>query len=323
MSSETLVSIVIPAYNHARYLDEAICSVLVQTYPAVELIVLDDGSTDGTHEVLERYGDRFCWESQSNMGQSATLNKGWAMSRGEILGYLSADDVLLPEAVTEAVAVLRQQADASATYCDFNLIDPQSRVVRRVSTPDFNYRDMLVTVTCPPGPGAFFRRYAFERAGPWDVSLCQMPDYDFWLRLGLQGRFVRIPKVLAEFRIHDASQTFSATHEARANEPVLIVSRLLDRADLPNDVLRCRSEALSRARLVSAQLHFRGGQYARGFQILLSAFVPDPAMMASPATWRVLLNAFLNRVGHRALWTLRSLWSHRRAVQSGTRKNTP
>ena len=151
------------------------------------------------------------------------------------------------------LAALREQADASATYCDFNLIDPHSRVVRRVPTPDFNYRDMLVTVTCPPGPGAFFRRYTFARAGPWDPSLRQMPDYDFWLRLGLQGRFVRIPKVLAGFRIHDASQTFSVTNEARADEPVLIVSRLLDRADLPDDVLRCRSEALSRARLVSAQ----------------------------------------------------------------------
>ena len=311
MSSESLVSIVIPAYNHARYLDEAIRSVLIQTYHSVELIVLDDGSTDSTHEVLERYGDLFRWESQTNMGQSATLNKGWAMSRGEILGYLSADDILLPQAVTESVAALREQADASATYCDFNLIDPHSRVVRRVPTPDFNYRDMLVTVTCPPGPGAFFRRYTFARAGPWDASLRQMPDYDFWLRLGLQGRFVRIPKVLAGFRIHDASQTFSVTNEARADEPVLIVSRLLDRADLPDDVLRCRSEALSRARLVSAQLHFRAGRFGLGVRRVGDAVRLFPRTILSPSVLPMFFNALFNRLGHRIVWGARDLLERR------------
>ena len=80
----TRVSIVIPAYNHARFLGQAIESVLAQTHPQVELIVLDDGSTDGTREVLAKYAGRFHCESQANMGQAATLNKGWAMARAMI-----------------------------------------------------------------------------------------------------------------------------------------------------------------------------------------------------------------------------------------------
>ena len=78
------VSIVVPAYNHARYLPEAIDSILGQTYPSVELIVLDDGSTDDTINVLNKYGDQIVWESHQNMGQARTLNKGWAISTGEI-----------------------------------------------------------------------------------------------------------------------------------------------------------------------------------------------------------------------------------------------
>jgi len=301
-----LVSIVIPAYNHGRYLNEAIQSALGQDYPNVELIVLDDGSTDDTHEVLEKYGDCFVWETQSNMGQSATLNKGWAMSKGEILGYLSADDVLEPRAVSEAVAAFERHPEAAATYCDFNLIDPRSRVIRRVTTPEFNYRDMLVTATCPPGPGAFFKRAVFERAGPWDVSLRQMPDYDFWLRLGLHGPFIRIPHVLAGFRVHEASQTFSTTTETRAEEPVRIVSRLLDRADLPNEVSRDRSCALSGALLVSAQLHVRAGRLSLGARRFQHALRLCPLTILSPSVLRLLLNALFNRLGHRMTWAVRN-----------------
>ncbi len=78
----TPVSVVVPAYNHAETLPAAIDSLLAQDYPALEIIVLDDGSTDHTHRVLTAYDGRIRWESQPNMGQAATLNKGWAMSRG-------------------------------------------------------------------------------------------------------------------------------------------------------------------------------------------------------------------------------------------------
>ena len=185
-----LVSIVIPAYNLARYLDEAIESVLNQDYDNIELIALDDGSTDDTRQVLERYQGRFYWESQANIGQANTLNKGWKMSKGEILAYLSADDVLLPSAVSTSVSRLMENPDAVLTYCDFNLIDPDSSYIRRVKTPTFDYRKMLADVICPPGPGAFFTRIGFESAGLWNSSIRQMIDYEYWLRLGLQGQFL-------------------------------------------------------------------------------------------------------------------------------------
>ena len=109
-----LVSIVIPAYNHATYLDEAIQSILKQDYPNIELIVLDDGSTDNTRAVLAKYAGMFHWETHKNMGQANTLNKGWQMSKGEVLSYLSADDVLLPHAVSTSMKYLR--GDVVLTY---------------------------------------------------------------------------------------------------------------------------------------------------------------------------------------------------------------
>jgi glycosyltransferase involved in cell wall biosynthesis len=305
MTRMPLVSIVIPAYNHARYLELAIASVLGQSYPAVETIVLDDGSTDDTRAVLANFGGKFYWESHPNIGQAATLNKGWTMCKGEILGYLSADDILLPDAVREAVEVLSTNPEVSATYCDFNLIDPESRVVRRVTTPEYSYKDMLVSVRCPPGPGAFFRRSAYAAAGPWDTSLRQMPDYDFWLRLGLHGRLMRIPKVLAEFRVHESSQTFARTDPVRSMEPVVIVSRLFDNAHLPAELKNLKGDALSNAHMVVAQLHIRAGRLRMG---LASARVAASLRMAgivSPRWVGLLLNALLNRSLHKLMWIMR------------------
>src|SRR5687767_10352197 len=130
-----LVSIVIPSYNHARYLERAIESALAQDYPHVELIVIDDGSTDGSAALLERYRSRCRVEVQENRGQAATMNRGWRMSRGEVLAYLSADDALHHRAAGAAVAALERDPDAVVTYCDFNLIDPHSAVIRRVRAP--------------------------------------------------------------------------------------------------------------------------------------------------------------------------------------------
>src|SRR3982751_4725798 len=207
MKSTPLVSIVVPAYNHAAYLKECIESILAQDYQQVELIVLNDGSTDTTPDILLAYGDRFRWENQTNIGQSATLNKGWAMANGDILAYLSADDKLRPEAVSEAVAALMARPEIVVTYSDFDLLDEHSRPVRTVATRNFDARDLVLDLVCQPGPGAFFRRGAFLRAGPWDSALRQNPDLDFWLRLSLVGNFLRIPKVLAGFRVHEGSAT--------------------------------------------------------------------------------------------------------------------
>lgn len=312
-----LVSIVIPSYNHERYLKEAIDSILAQDYPAVELIVIDDKSTDSSPAVLKSYGTRFHWEFQRNQGQVATLNRGWLMSRGQILAYLSADDVLLPGAVSHAVRCLDSNADAVLSYCDFNLIDPDSAVVRRVRTPDFNYREMLTKMICPPGPGAFFRRSAFEKAGVWHTEFRQMLDYEYWLRLGLHGRFVRIPEVLAAYRVHPGSQSFAATSQIRPEEPVKIIEAYFDSTLVPVELRGARAEALSAAHLHSAHIHFRIGNYRLGVATLRRGIRLYPRNLFTPRLFRVAFNVGFNRIGHRILWRLRRFPRALRLRRSG------
>lgn len=304
---EPLVSIVVPVYNQGQYLDEALQSLLAQTYRKIEIIVLDDGSSDTTPEVLKKYTGRLHWESQPNMGQSRTLNKGWQMAKGEFLSYLSGDDALLPDAIATSVNYLERNPKAVLTYCDFDLIDPHSRVVRQVTTPDFNFQDMITDVVCPPGPCPVFRREAFEKAGLWDAQFRQMPDYDYWLRLGLQGDFVRIPRVLAKFRVHESSQTFSQASEDRAEEPVRIIQGFFENPTVPDDLRSLRSQALSRAYLVSAQLHVRAGRFRMGLRNIRQAFRLSPGSLVRRGSARMMANAFVNRIGHRLLWNLKRL----------------
>lgn len=311
--STPLVSIVIPAYNHGSYLAEAVNSVLAQDYAPLELIVLDDGSTDDTPAVLARIKGDFVWERQANMGQARTLAKGWAMARGSILGYLSADDTLAPDAVRAAVTALATDSQAVATYCDYHLIDPQSRTVRLVEAPAYDYRSMFTDVVCPPGPGAFFRRDAYERAGPWAAGLRQMPDYDFWLRLGLQGHFIHIERALAGYRVHNGSQSFAPTTPERAAEPVTIIEALLRTSNLPPDIAALGSHALAHAHLISAQLHLRAGRWGGAGRAVRSAWSHSWRRVLSTRTLRLLGNALFNRVGHRLLWSLRSVSSTQRS----------
>lgn len=310
-SSFPLVSIVIPAYNHAKYLPEAIESILVQDYKNVELIVLDDGSMDNTLEVLKNYEGKFYFESHTNMGQANTLNKGWRMAKGEILAYLSADDVLYPQAVSECVACLQINQQAVLCYPNFDLIDPQSRVVRNVIAPQHSYREMVTKFICAPGPGAFFLRSAYEKAGEWDPKLRHSPDYEYWLRLGLHGSFSHVNANLAAFRVHEGSQSFALTTIERAEEALRIMDKYYQLPNLPTDILAARDVAFANANVVVAQLHLRSSRYKEAALRIKHAFRLAPKTLFSIKVFRMLANGLLNRFIHKSLWVIKNTFKQR------------
>jgi glycosyltransferase involved in cell wall biosynthesis len=307
--SGPLVSIVIPCYNQGTYLQQAIESVLSQDYSRIELMVFDDGSTDDTRTVLAAYAGKFHYETHANMGQARTLNKGWAMSKGEFLSYLAADDFLLPGAVRTAVEKLVAGPQIALTYCDFNVIDPKSQVLRQVRTREFSYRDLAVRIVCQPGPGVFFRRDAFERAGFWDGLLKQIPDYEYWLRLGLEGAFVRIPEVLAAYRVHDRSQSFAPVSAGGAEEIVNVISAHFRSPRLPPEIARARPEAMSNAHVIAARLHLRSSRYLAALRHMRRAFVLYPRGYLRPRTWQLLANGLLNRIAYKLLWQFKRAFS--------------
>lgn len=294
-----LVSIVVPAYNAGSFLRASIDSILAQTYPRVELLVLDDGSTDQTRDILAGYGDRFFWESHPNRGQAATLNKGWDLARGEILSYLSADDLLKPEAVHAAVELLVRHPEVVMAYGDYELIDAAGRVLRTVNAPEFDYRAMVGEILVQPGPGVFFRRSAYRAAGGWDPDLRQIPDYDFWLRLGTVGPFRRVPRVLAEYRMHGESQSFVEPSREKAEECVRVMDKFYALHGLPSSVLPLKGRAFAAAHLFSARLHLRAGRYRETLHHVARAWQRHPPTVFSHRAVRLLGNGLLFRLWRR------------------------
>lgn len=215
MTGLPLVSIVIPVYNGADYLREAVDSALAQSYPNVEVIVVNDGSSDGgaTEAIALSYGNRIRYASKENGGVATALNLAIGMMKGEYFSWLSHDDVYLPEKIERQVAQLRQYGRDVILYCDYNFIDEASRYLstKRIKAPHpSEFR--LALLHSHPVHGCTLlipRRFLLE-AGLFDEALRTSQDYDLWFRLARRHEFIHVPDVLINSRKHAQQGTQAA-----------------------------------------------------------------------------------------------------------------
>lgn len=215
------VSVVIPVFNQARYVAEAIESVLAQTYPSVETIVVDDGSTDGTSDIAMGYGPRIAYLRQDNAGAAAALNRGIQMASGDLIGWLSSDDVYLPAKLQRQVDVLNRLPEVNAVYTDFLLIDAGGEVIKTVRSPYFADRNefirKMILDNFVNGSSILVRRAALLEAGGFDPQMTYHADANMWLRMLKRGAFAHIPEILLKYRTHAgaASRNVAGMHMYR------------------------------------------------------------------------------------------------------------
>jgi len=288
------VTIVTPTYNQSAYLAETIDSVLAQDYPRLEYIVLDDGSTDDTPAVLARYDGKIQHQRHDNIGQSSTLNRGWAMARGSLIGYLSSDDLLEPGAISHLVTALQTHPDAVVAYGDFKLIDAKGRHFRDVKAEDFDVNRLCVDLVCQPGPGALMRRQLFDETGGWATHLRQVPDFDFWLRASRFGSFVRVPQSLARYRIHEGSASFRPISRERSDEIVRVVTAFWGAIDRPG-----ARRSIGTAYVLAAKNHTLSGRFKVGIVAFLASIKLNPANALSASAWRALMSGVFRRFAYK------------------------
>jgi len=215
----SLTSVVVPAYNHAHYIRACLDSVRNQTYPELELVVVDDGSSDGTGEIVQRFiqehGSRFRRVElirQDNRGVSATCNRAIAACRGEWVHLLGSDDLLYPHKIEVQWRAIQDWKDQrlALVYADADLIDKDGTVVpksageRPRSDPDPQAYLSLILGNPIPNPTVALHRERFARMGGFDESL-RLEDWDCWLRLATRYALARVPERLAAYRRHGAN----------------------------------------------------------------------------------------------------------------------
>ena len=203
MNNFPLVSIVIPSYNYERFVGEAIESALRQTYAAVEVIVVDDGSTDGSRAVISSFGARIKAVFQENLGLPSARNSGIRLAGGEYLLFLDADDWLSPGAAADLLEGFVLFPEAGIVFGDAELTDEKGRGIGRHSsgTERVLYRDMLrgnpILVS-----EALVRRSILARTGPFDPGLQQCEDYDLWLRASRLFPIHHLDRTVTRIRHH-------------------------------------------------------------------------------------------------------------------------
>ncbi|MHB8124394.1 MAG: glycosyltransferase [Desulfitobacteriaceae bacterium] len=202
------VSVVIPTYNHSRYIRESVGSALGQTYPNLEVLVVDDGSTDKTKDVLvnNAYIPQINYIYKTNGGTSSALNAGIARATGEYISWLSADDVFRPEKIARQVAKMESEPGLGFSYSSFAVIDASGKIQYEIHSPYYgNKKEMVIRLSegCfINGSTVIMRKAALEKVGGFDESLPQAHDYDLWLRLIRAFPFGFQDEILLNYRWH-------------------------------------------------------------------------------------------------------------------------
>ncbi len=309
-----LVSILICLYNAERYLSDTLDSALCQTHRNFELIVVDDGSTDGSQAALDRYTDpRLRVIRQPNRGAAAALGTGLQAARGVYIAPLDSDDLWEPDSLAAHVEVLEDRPDIALTFSWFRVIDDAGREIGLSSNHyrgTIGFLDLLKDFVIGATSNTVMRRIAIDQAGGVDPQIRRLYDLDLCLRIALLGprNIAAIPRDLMRYRRH--SGQLSREMEALKLEWAQVLEKL--RGLAPLAVAGVEKRACSNMNRYFARLAFEGAEYRKGLEFLSDGFQQAPAtFVADRRNWltgAACLSGLLTPAGlHRRLERLGGL----------------
>lgn len=257
------VSVIIPTYNSAHYLGAAVKSVLEQTFTDYEILVIDDGSTDKTEEVIKQFGDSVRYIRQANQGVSVARNHGIKECVGKYVAFLDADDVWMPAKLEKQIVALESASDSKACYTEYISVsdDMKPTELKRFRTNGSVLSDLLLRGNVVGPPSALMcERELFERLGGFDSSLSLCADWEMWIRLSLLTDLFFLKEPLVKYRLHGSNMSKNA--RLLEEDTVKLLEKSFDIESLPNEIKSKRKEAFAYHYIVFAKSYFRLGQYA-------------------------------------------------------------
>ncbi len=288
------VSVIIPTYNYARFIGEAIESVLAQTYPIAEIIIIDDGSTDETEDVVAEFGEKVRYIKQENSSVSVARNNGAKNASGDFLAFLDADDAWLPEKIEKQIAKFREDEQIGLVHCGMREFDSETRETLRLHLEEGEegwVADDLLLVDRPViigrGGAIVVSREAFETVGGFDTEFLQpgSEDWDFCYRIARKYKVGFVPEILVDYRNHGGNYT----KDAKVMEHSMKL--YLEKAFKTNDknILQLRRKSYGNLYMEIAAIYLRAGDYGQFGKHLLKSLWFTPGnysrLMKFPLRW--------------------------------------
>lgn len=289
------VSVVIPAYNYARFLPFAVESCLQQTYPNFEVVVVDDGSKDNTREVMARYGPPVRYVHQDNAGLSAARNTGIREAKFDFLCFLDADDLLLPTHLSDSMAAFAKlPPDYALVACDDALVDVDGKplpftVHAPVLPREVTLKDILMRTRFSP-TGAVARKAVFAECGGFDTALRSTEDRDMWIRIAAKRRIWHQGRVLVEIRKHGNNMSNNA--DRMKNNMAVVLKKAYDAEVVAKSNVCFWLQVFSYWRFQTSLIYNGIRQPLRAYRdllisVLLWPFFPNPAANGNPPLFRL------------------------------------
>jgi len=274
------VSVIIPTYNRANLISETIDSVLDQTYKDYEIIVIDDGSTDNTQEVLSLYGERIKIIQQNNQGQGPARNTGIKSSRGEWIAFLDSDDLWKPNKLKEQVDFLKNKPNLAWVYSDAEVFEDTTGLMlysfgERQRLYEGDILEKLLIQDFIPSPTPLINKKVFEHVG-YFLNYESAQDWDMWIRIAEYYPIGLISESLALYRKHPGNITSSLTWEKKYSCRIDIIKNAIERN--PEQLKKVKDLAISNIKLGLCKSLLQEGNKVDARRLIIAAIKLHPLL---------------------------------------------
>lgn len=275
-----MISVVTPAFNAALYLGQAIDSVLAQSISDIELIVVDDGSTDDTARIVASYGSRVRYICQANQGVAVARNRGLEACRGDLVAFLDADDTWMPDKIKRQLDALTGAPHVRMCYTARLVTDRDLKPISMELSPRkaSALEDLLLlgnVVGSPSSP--LIERSLLREVGGFDPAYSHCADWELWIRLARKTEFLYLPEPLVTYRQHERNMSREIATLERESRNLL--EAVFNDPETPPAMRSLRARSMGRNWMVLAGAYFNARRYADFGRCTARALLMDPSQV--------------------------------------------